>query len=572
MKAPQLALLTALLLAQLPGQASPHAQAATQASQQQQVDALFAKWNRPDTPGAAVEVVKDGKVVYRRAFGMADIEQARRITPATTFHVASLTKQFTAFATLLLVQDGKLSLDDDVRKYVPELPDFGHVIRLRHLLNHTSGLRDEWSLLAMAGWRMDDVITNDDVMGLVRRQRALNFAPGTEFAYCNTDYTLLGVIVQRVSGKSLAAFSKERIFDPLGMKHTFVHEQYGTLVPGRAQSYQPALGGGYEGFALSYSTVGPTSLFTTADDLVLWARNFDDARVGGKQLLALMQTPATLSDGKVIDYADGLWIGKYRGLRKVDHNGVDAGFRSYLLRFPDQHLSIVITANGADVQATRLGQRIADIYLAGQLAPLAAPVPSYADSAEVKLDPSQLDKLVGTYALADGEAITFAKEQGQLVGWLAGDDKMLFYPSGEREFFIKVANGSFAFDAPGADGVVASGTWRHNTHAVKATRIEAAKLAAGDLKSYEGEYYSDELHVLYTVTAKDGGVVLSYSRGDVPLAPYEKDSFVGPWPFGKVRFQCAPASGCTGFTTTEERVRNVQFTRVAIVGASAASH
>jgi CubicO group peptidase (beta-lactamase class C family) len=570
MKAPELALLSALLLAQVPGWACAQGQVATQAvSRQKQVDALFAKWNRPDAPGAAVEVVKDGKVVYRRAFGMADIEQGRPITPSTAFHVASLSKQFTAFAVLLLAQDGKLSLDDDVRHYMPELPDFGQTIRIRHLLNHTSGLRDQWNLLAMAGWRMDDVIQGEDVMGLVRRQRALNFAPGSEFEYSNTGYTLLGEIVQRVSGKSLAAFSKERIFDPLGMKHTFFHEQYATLVAGRAQSYQPAPGAGYDGVALSYSTVGPSSLFTTADDLVLWDRNFDDARVGGKPLLARMQTPATLNDGTVIDYGDGVFVGNYRGLRSIDHSGADAGFRSYLLRFPDQHLTVVIAGNGADVQATRLGERIADIYLDGQLDALTTPVPDYANSTEVPLDPARLDALVGTYALENGSAITFAKEQGHLVGWTAGDDKMRFYPAGEREFFVKLANARFTFDPPGADGVIAGGTWRRNTRTKRATRIAPAKLTDSDLKAIEGEYYSDELHVLYTVTAKNGSVVLSYSRGDIALAPFAKDSYVGPWPFGLVNFQCAPQTGCTGFTATEDRARDVQFTKVAVVGAGA---
>ena len=196
MRAPHFALVPALILASASAWAAP--------SQQAQVDALFAQWNRPDTPGAAVEVIKDGKVVYRRSFGMADIEQGRAITPSTSFHVASLSKQFTAFAILLLAQEGKLSLDDDMHKYLPDLPDFGQTIRIRHLIAHTSGLRDQWNLLSMAGWRMDDVITDDDVMRLVRRQRALNFTPGSDHSYCNTGYTLLGAIVQVVSGKSLA--------------------------------------------------------------------------------------------------------------------------------------------------------------------------------------------------------------------------------------------------------------------------------------------------------------------------------------------------------------------------------
>lgn len=565
MKATPLTLLSILLLA-----ACQQAYATTPVtSEQKQVDALFARWDRADTPGAAVEVIKDGKIVYRHAFGMADIEQDRPITPSTAFHVASLSKQFTAFAILLLAQDGKLSLDDDVRRYVPELPDFGHVIRIRQLLNHTSGLRDQWNLLSMAGWRMDDVITEEDVMGLVRRQRGLNFAPGSEFEYSNTGYTLLGLIVERVSGEPLAAFSRARIFGPLGMKGTFFHEHYSTLVLGRAQSYQPSAGTGYEGVGLSYSTVGPSSLFTTADDLVLWERNFDDARVGGKSLLAQMQTPEKLNDGSVLDYGDGLFVGDYRGLRTIDHNGADAGFRSYALRFPDQHLAIVIVGNGADIQATRLGERIADIYLEGQLKALPVPVPDYANSIEVKIDPARLDALVGTYALDNGSAITFARDHDHLVGWTAGDDKMVFYPTGEREFFVKVTNARFTFDAPGVDGVSPGGTWQKNTRSRHATRIAPVKFTDGERKALEGEYYSDELHVLYTVSVKDGGVVLHYSRGDVPLAPFGKGSFVGTWPFGLVQFQCSPQGACTGFTATEDRARDIPFTKVVIIDAGA---
>ena len=538
----------------------------------QQVQALFAKWNRPDAPGAAVEVVKDGRVVYRAAFGMADIEQGRPITPSTPFHVASLSKQFTAFAVLLLAQDGKLSLDDDVRRYLPELPDLGAPIKIRHLLNHTSGLRDQWNLLVMAGWRMDDVITGDDVMGLVRRQRALNFTPGTEFEYCNTGYTLLAALVERVSGQSLAEFSRQRMFEPLGMKHTFFHERYATLVAGRAQSYQPSAGSkGYEGVALSYSTVGPSSLFTTADDLVLWSRNFDDGRVGGKQLLTEMQTPAKLNDGTVIDYSDGLSVGKYRGLKTIDHNGADAGFRSYLLRFPEQHLSVAIVANGADVQVTRLGQRIADIYLDGQLEALPTPVPDYASSTEVQIDPAKLDALVGSYAFEKGSAITFTKEHGQLMGWTAGDDAVPFYPSGEREFFAKLLNARFTFDAPGADGVIRGGTYQRNTRAKTAKRMAPAKLSDDEIKALEGQYYGEELQVLYTVRAKGGQVLLGSPRGDIALVPYGKQSFIAPWPFGLVTFQCAPAGGCSGFTATEDRARDVQFSKVQLVGAAAAS-
>lgn len=565
MKAIPLALLSVLLLTTgHPGHA-----AVPDAHRQRQVDALFARWQQPQSPGAAVLVVKEGRVVYRAAFGMADIEQARPLTPSTPVHVASLSKQFTALAVRLLAQDGRLSLDEDVRRYLPELPDFGTPLRIRQLLNHTSGLRDQWNLLALAGWRMEDVITDEDVMRLVRQQRALNFPPGSEFEYSNTGYTLLAALVERVSGQSLAAFAKARIFLPLGMRNTFFHERYAELVPGRAQSYQPSPGKGYEGVALSYSTVGPSSLFSTADDLALWSRNFDEGKVGGRPLLAEMQTPAKLADGTAISYAEGLATGSYRGLRTVAHSGADAGFRSYLLRFPDQGLAIVIVGNGADLQATRLGQRLADLYLDGQLAAPPAPVPDHTGGTEVPIAPAALDALVGSYALQNGAAITFSKAQGHLVGWTAGDDPVPFYPAGEREFFARLINARFTFDAPRADGLTPGGTYQRNARARPATRMTPAPLSDSEAQALSGRYFSEELQVLYTVTAKGGQLTLQHPRGELALVPYGQDGFLAPWPFGLLQFQCAPAAGCSGFTVNEDRARQVAFSKVRLVAAGA---
>lgn len=556
-----LALMLAVVSVLAPKQAFAELPAATE----QQLDGLFARWNHQDTPGAAVEVLQGGQVVYRKAFGMADIEQGRAISPGTRFHVASLAKQFTAFAVLLLAQEGKLSLDDDVRKYLPELPDFGQPLRIRHLLNHSSGLRDDLNLLALAGWRMEDVITEDDVMRLVWRQRTLNFAPGSDFAYNNTGYLLLGAIVQHVSGKSLAAFAKARIFDPLGMRDTAFREQYGTLVMGRALSYQPAPDTGYEGVPLSFSTVGPTNLLTTVDDLAKWSRNFDDARVGGKALIAQMQTSGTLNDGNATEYGGGLDLDGYRGVRRVGHSGSDAGFRSSIARFPDQGLTIIVLGNGADVNAPRLEQRMADLLLDSQLKPLPQPVPDYSGSTAMVLDPARLDALQGSYRLENGSAITFRKENGHLLGWTVGDDPMPFYPKSEREFFSKLVNASFRFDPPNAAGVVEGGTWLRNTRVIRGKRIVAG--AEQDLSRLAGEYYSDELHVLYTISVKDGQVLLRHPRGEVSLVPVEADRLVGPWPFGLVQFSCTTAKGCSGFTFNEDRASNVQFNKVNLTAA-----
>ncbi|PWF48590.1 serine hydrolase [Massilia glaciei] len=537
-----------------------------------QVDQLLEKWDKPGMPGAAVAVIQDGKIVYRRGVGMANIEHDAPNKPTTVFHVASMSKQFTAFAVHLLAQDGKLSLGDDIRKHLPEMRDFGKVITIAQLIHHTSGLRDQWNLLAMAGWRLEDVITEDDVFRLLQRQQSLNFAPGREFAYSNTGYTLLALIVKRVSGKALPAFAQERIFGPLGMKHTHFHDNYGTLVKGRAMSYDPLPAGGYQYIALSYSNVGATSLFTTVEDLALWDRNFYDGKVGGKALLADVQKVGTLAGGRPLRYAAGLDIDKYRGLNVVQHAGGDAGYRSQLVRFPDQRFSVAVLANAGDFDFTALVNQVADIYLAKQLGPKpagATPAKQPAP-AEVAIDPAKLDAFVGAFALAPQFVITFTKENGQLMAQATGQPKYRLAATGERAFFLKAADARFIFDAPAAGGVVASGVLHQHGRAMPAKRVERATMSMAEARAFEGEYYSDELHVLYTMAAKDGKLTLSFSRGQVALDKLGPTSFNGDYPFGRVEYQCRDGEGCTGFTISNGRVRNLQFTKVHISAAGAA--
>lgn len=534
------------------------------ASPVRQVDALFADWDKGDKPGAAVAVIKDGKVLYRRGFGLADIERDARIAPTTPFHVASMSKQFTAFAIQLLAQDGKLSFDDDIRKYLPEMHDFGTPITIRHLLHHTSGLRDQWNLLTLAGWRMDDVITEDDIFGLIKRQRELNFEPGKEFLYCNTGFTLLGMIVKRVSGKSLPEFAQERMFRPLGMTHTVFHDDYSKLVKGRASSYQPMAKGGYQYVALSYSNVGATSLFTTADDLALWDRNFYDGKVGGKDLIARMQVPGTLRTGKALDYASGLMVGEYRGLKTVAHGGADAGFRSEMLRFPDQHFTVIVLSNAGDFNPGKLSHKVADIYLDKQLKPLPAGAAPKAAPVEVAVDAASLDALVGDYALNPQFILSITKADGRLMAQATGQPKFPLFASGERAFFLKVVDAQVSFDAAGTDGVAAGIVLHQGGRDMPAKRVTTARLGDAELAAFEGEFYSDELHVLYTLARKDGKLVLSYPRGDFTLKQAGANAFAADFPIGRVEFQCVAGEGCSGFTVNNGRVRDLQFTRVSI--------
>ncbi|MEQ1923657.1 MAG: serine hydrolase domain-containing protein, partial [Pyrinomonadaceae bacterium] len=288
-------------------------------SQTEQVENLFEPWNKTNSPGVAVSIVKGGKVIYQKGFGVAVLENNVPITPKTIFQSASVSKQFTAFAILLLAQQGKLKLEDDVRKHLSEVPDFGKTITIRHLLNHTSGLRDQAELAAVAGVRLDDVLTQVQVLKIVQGQKELNFNPGEEMVYCNTGYTLLAEIVAKVSGKSFRQFTEENIFKPLEMNNTHFHDDYVMVVPYRASSYFQIGADRFIYLSSSNSHVGATNLMTTAEDFAKWLNNFESGKVGGKELIAQMRETGYLNNGNKTDYGAGFDLETYRGLKTISH-------------------------------------------------------------------------------------------------------------------------------------------------------------------------------------------------------------------------------------------------------------
>ena len=287
-----------------------------ESSREGKIAQIMAVWNDLESPGAAIAVKYRGKLIYSKGFGSANLEYGIPIDTDTPFHVASVSKQFTAFAIALLDNQGILSLNDDVRKHLPELPDFGTPITLRQLIDHTSGLRDQWDLLILAGWVPDDVITEDDIMSLVKRQRDLNFPPGSEMVYCNTGYTLLAMVVERTTGQSFKDWTQTNIFQPLGMKDSHFHDDHRHLVPKRAYSYNYQ-GNGFRKSVLNYANVGATSLFTTAENLLLWSESFASKSLGNETLYKQVHQRAKLNDGSLTNYAFGQFISSYRGLPMV---------------------------------------------------------------------------------------------------------------------------------------------------------------------------------------------------------------------------------------------------------------
>jgi CubicO group peptidase (beta-lactamase class C family) len=352
-----------------------HAQGSASDSLTRAIDQVFARFT-PSTPGCAVAVYQNGKVRFAKGYGAANIEYAVPITPETPFISGSLSKQFTAAAIALLVEERRVALSDDVRKYLPELPDYGKAITIDQLVHHTSGFRDWWELVGLAGLRYDDTYTVQDVLDMTARQRALNFDPGSRYLYSNTGYIVLGAVVQRVTGKSLRAFTEERIFRPLGMSQTHYQDDHTQVVPGRASAYSPRPGGGYSINIWNNDLVGQGGLMTTARDLAKWDENFYTGVVGGPGFLARQLERGKLADGTLLTYAYGLEIRTYRGLPTVEHSGSTGGYRTDLVRFPTQHTSIAALCNVSNAAATTLTRRVADVVLGDKFTqPVAAATP-----------------------------------------------------------------------------------------------------------------------------------------------------------------------------------------------------
>lgn len=394
------------------------------------VDAVFARFH-PDTPGCAVGVYQNGAIVYSKGYGSANLEYDAPITPSTPFISGSVAKQFTAAAIALLVQQGRLSLDDDVRKYLPELPDYGTKITVDQLVHHTSGLRDFWDLVAVAGMRYDDGYTADDVIRLAARQKHLNFTPGTEYNYSNTGYIALGKIVQRVTGKSLREFAAEQIFGPLGMSTTHFHDDHTMLVRGRASAYSPLPEGGWRINVWNNDIVGQGGLILTVNDLQKWDENFYTGKVGGPAFLKMQLQQGKLANGTTLSYAFGLTVGDYRGLPLVEHGGSSGGYRTIISRFPTVHTSVVALCNESDVNTTTLSHQVADIVLGPRFAQpaVARTRPDTAARPVVKSETSRessapLAALAGRYysaeldatydVMAAGKTLTVRRPRGEV--------------------------------------------------------------------------------------------------------------------------------------------------------------
>ena len=443
------------------------------------VDQLFAEWDKSDSPGAAVAVTTNGETVYTQGYGTANLEYDIPITPTTIFDIASVSKQFAAFAIATLAHDGKLSLDDDIRVHLPDVPDFGNTITIRHLLHHTSGLRDWVQSLVIAGVAMEDVISFKHILKMARHQKALNFEPGAAYLYSNTGYNLLAEIVERVTGDSFREWTDTHIFKPLSMTNSHFHDDHQMILKNRAYSYQAVENGGFKHAVNNTTALGSSSLCSTVEDLAKWILNFDDTQIGEQTVIKQMHQRGVLNNGEQISYALGLSIGEYRGLQTVGHSGSWRGFRSHLIRFPEQKFGVVILCNLDTFNPLRLTEKVADIYLADVLAPVEASKPEKAaesteDTESEPLTPEQLTEFEGDYYTEELDTTySIRVHENQLVAQhIRHDDILLTYTGdhflGNAWFFPKI---HFTRDDTGSvTGFRLTGGRVRNLHFQKKTR------------------------------------------------------------------------------------------------------
>jgi CubicO group peptidase (beta-lactamase class C family) len=544
-------------------------------SQAARVDELFAQWNTKDAPGCAVGVSHNGAIVYTRGYGMANIELGVPMTPSTVLSVASISKSFTAMSVLLAAREGKLSLDDEVQKYVPEWTDREDHITIRHLLTHTSGLRDAFTLF---GWAPSppwgDV--NKSVVSMLARQRGLNFLPGTEYSYNNGGYNLLASILERATGQPLRVFADANIFKPLGMTHSFFMDEPTKLMAGRAPGYTRHEDGWHLVLPVAGpAVVGNAGMYSTVGDLLLWAQNFETARVGTPEMLAAMQKPTVLKNGQeATGHGLGVGLDPYRGTPGVGTSGGDYGMASNLTLLPKHRFAAAVICNEdnavmggmARVNPDALSQSVADIYLGDVLAPVAAassPAPS-SPTTRVKLTEKELSEQAGLYAMYGVDFPARMKvDHGVLMvrSYYGEDFDFAIEPLSAHQFLFQNRI-PFAF-TPATAGrpkqwLVGEGkdqrVWEEVTLALSPT----------ELRAYTGRFHSDELDLTYTLEATESGLVTrgTYFQGnEVTLSPFAKDVFVGDL-VGIVKFSRDARGAITTFTINRAVANGIRFDRV----------
>ena len=476
-----------------------------------QMDHLVAQMVKPNGPGCAILVVDEGQIVFERAYGIADMDTGRPVTTATAFNIGSITKQFTAACIALLAEEGKISLDDDLRRYVPELPTYEAPIQIKHLIFHTSGVRDLAVLSFLQGHPVDETPSESVLLDLLARQKELNFRPGETHSYSNSGYFLLGLVVQRVTGMSVGAYAERHLFDPLGMMRTSYYRDPERIGENVAIGHAAEGEGRYRLTNVAPDTrdSGFGGIYTTVEDLYRWDQNFVRNKIGSARFNTLRLTCGTLNSRETLTYAFGLRIGMHRGCRTVSHQGGSLGYNAFFLRFPDRQFTVICLANYA-LNTTKLSYEIADLYLGiPEEKPAHPPAPVTYPVAQV--DPAIYAGFVGKYCVNDGAVMPITTQDNRLYVQPPGAPLLELFPKSTTEYFLKVVNVQVSF-FPSESGKATKLIWHQNGRHIPAERLDDRPLRPGQLNEYEGEYYSEELQIAYGVYVREDRLCLKAPR------------------------------------------------------------
>jgi CubicO group peptidase (beta-lactamase class C family) len=524
------------------------------------VDELFAAWNKPDSPGCSLAVIQDGEIIYKRGYGMADLERNVPLSPASVFDIGSMGKQFTAMLIAILARQGALALDDSLLKYFPEMPAYVQPVTLRHLIHHTSGIRDYTTLMYFSGMRFENFYYEEEFLDLIFRQKELNYPPGDEFLYSNTNYLLLGVIAKRITGKSLPALLQAHILDPLGMRATSFNDDAGRIIPNRAIGYSPRESGYCNDMSFN-GGFGDGVILSSVEDLFLWDQNFYHNILGGggDELIQEILTPGVLNNGEQLGYAFGLGVGKYKGLTRIGHAGGWAGYRSDLIRFPEQRFSVICLANLGSIAPWFLTEKVADIYLADSYAkeeqPAAQKTAGYID-----LTPAEAQNLTGVfYDEVHGDLLTLLAQDGKILG----DGYGMRFPLAathptriqalETPFGITI---EFEDPQPGSAPAIQVKIGREKP--AQYQKITVIPTPPAQFAGYAGVYASEELHAVLTIQLDGEQLRLrrGYSAAEA-LEPVTRDFFqAGELHF---HFERDEHNRICAFTLRAGRVKGIRF-------------
>ena len=527
-------------------------------TQSKQIDSLFQEWNSPNHPGGTVGVMVGDQLAFSKAYGLASLEYLVPNSTSTLFNIASVSKQFTAMGIVRLHLEGKLSVDDDIHKYLTDLPDFGETVTIRHMLHHTSGLRSLHALLALAGWREDDTRTDADLFRFMAKQQELNFPPGQEYLYCNTGYIFMAKIIETVSGKSFPVWMKEEIFDPLGMTHTYVEDNYMCVVPQNATSYYGSNRNGYERAVEYWGYVGSGNMHSNHDDLLKWSQNFYKPTPGWETAFDMLQTQDTFNNGEENSYAFGVDIGMENGNKQIGHGGAIGGFRSFISTYPEKELSIVVLSNFSSANPGRKGNQIADILLGtGEVVDDEG---FFESLSTVELSNKELARFEGFYW---NDASSYVRKvylkNDTLRYYRSENNESPLVPIGANEFQMWEVDGDYKikFESDGNKAMILT----YNGGApIVSTEFQPSILTKEDLESYTGEYYSPELETTYRIFLRDQQLFWYHTRhGEFEMDLLKRDVLEGEFPFSIVNIQRDENGEINGLRVSNGRAKNVWF-------------